>query len=1033
MNFEYRSYRSYLRHIFLSVLLIVVLSPVLAQQSWVKVAKDPEDGWRLFVDGEPMAIHGVVWAFTPIGETTTYDLWGMDDEFIQRMIDTDARLLQDMGANAIRVFSDVPPRWITYLYEQYGIYTVVNPLFARYGISVDGRWHPRTNYADLRVREIVLEEIREMAETYRDVPGVLFYLLGNENNYGLEWESGTIEDLPVGQRLEVRAGYLYSLFEEAITIINDIDPTKPVGIVNGDIQYLNIIKELIPSLDILGVNTYRGDAAYDLFYSSVAKSLDVPLVFTELGADAYNIATGREDQYNQALIIKNQWEELYEQSYGKGKSQNTLGAFVFEWLDEWWKHGQYTELDIHNTRGTWNNSAYRFDVVPGENNMNEEWFGIAAQSTQKRDGINVRVPRAAYYLLRDIWTLDQLASTPEEIEAHFARSVVPYVNRGDIAALQQLNEEESVAEISGEAVFAGTASWNDVDLEELETGGVETSVGQWLKLGLDVRPAETVSAGVTIRLQGDVPDTAFESRLYSHYSPFILKSTALDDPRNPENNPQLANQDFYALPIVNLYDAYLHWETDLFDTDLYYHNGHADWIGEGDFFHFLPESFDFIGMDLAGSKAPYGVEFTGRQALDGLKIYAGPEIFWGAEPQALIKYFSRGENVSWSLIYNEAELFSNNSDPLENAYDRRASGWLGFNFLPWIDVNIGVMTANLSDIDRVYTHVGKEADGSFSALENQELTFADTLAGKIEISSEIFLHTRLFARYVLAGRVAETNPYIPRGGSHIADVGTGNRHEFEAGLTFMYGPLAITPRFLARVPISHPLSAVNRGARRALSAPFAVYANREAYKAEITLTYDDAGETYFFEWNNSDRENGLFAASLSFLYSFYEGATDATTYRTQYGDIASFSAGLPEVEGLWNLTGRAVLNPSTSLRLIGELRAGSQQSWGEDDRIVTYFGAEISARVAQWAFSGGFDIDAWGKEDYYRQFNLTYPLQWNVDVSRAFAIPEFLNSDNRIGIQWKGRSYDERAPDTETNNGLYAWKMELFTYLAFSW
>lgn len=36
-------------------------------------------------------------------------------------------------------------------------------------------------------------------------------------------------------------------------------------------------------------------------------------------------------------------------------------------------------------------------------NMNEEWFGIVALSTGLENGINKRIPRKAYYVLREFW------------------------------------------------------------------------------------------------------------------------------------------------------------------------------------------------------------------------------------------------------------------------------------------------------------------------------------------------------------------------------------------------------------------------------------------------------------------------------------------------------------------------------------------------------------------------------------------------------------------------------------------------------
>jgi len=35
--------------------------------------------------------------------------------------------------------------------------------------------------------------------------------------------------------------------------------------------------------------------------------------------------------------------------------------------------------------------------------MNEEWFGIISLSEQLENGINKRIPRKAYYVIREFW------------------------------------------------------------------------------------------------------------------------------------------------------------------------------------------------------------------------------------------------------------------------------------------------------------------------------------------------------------------------------------------------------------------------------------------------------------------------------------------------------------------------------------------------------------------------------------------------------------------------------------------------------
>ena len=48
-------------------------------------------------------------------------------------------------------------------------------------------------------------EIAALVEEFEGTPGMLMWLLGNENNYGLSWSSFEIEALPEGERNSARA------------------------------------------------------------------------------------------------------------------------------------------------------------------------------------------------------------------------------------------------------------------------------------------------------------------------------------------------------------------------------------------------------------------------------------------------------------------------------------------------------------------------------------------------------------------------------------------------------------------------------------------------------------------------------------------------------------------------------------------------------------------------------------------------------------------------------------------------------------
>jgi len=324
-----------------------------AQANKVETYKD-ESGWKLKVDGEDFYVKGVVWSYSPRGQNYSYGLFNESDDFIRKVLDYDFGLMKKMGVNTIRSFTMIPPEWVEYIYREHGIMTVINPLMGRYGYTVDGQWVPFTDYSDPITRATLKRDMQEYVQRYKDTPGVLMFAFGNESNYGLSWSSFEIENLPEGEQNTAKARYLYSLFEEVISAGQAIAPNHPFSIVNGDIQYIDLIAELVPSLDVLGSNVYRGTSFTDL-WQRVDEKLDLPVVFFEFGSDAFNARTFQEDQAAQALILKEQWQEMYQQAYGNGGVGNSIGGYIFEWRDEWWKYLQTENLDIQDTNASWSN------------------------------------------------------------------------------------------------------------------------------------------------------------------------------------------------------------------------------------------------------------------------------------------------------------------------------------------------------------------------------------------------------------------------------------------------------------------------------------------------------------------------------------------------------------------------------------------------------------------------------------------------------------------------------------------------------
>ena len=61
---------------------------------------------------------------------------------------------------------------------------------------------------------------------------------------------------------------------------------------------------------------------------------------------------------------------------------------------------------MHDSNASWPDAGYTEDYVKGENNMNEEWWGICAKGQPDSRGLYELYPRAAYYALRKVFALD---------------------------------------------------------------------------------------------------------------------------------------------------------------------------------------------------------------------------------------------------------------------------------------------------------------------------------------------------------------------------------------------------------------------------------------------------------------------------------------------------------------------------------------------------------------------------------------------------------------------------------------------------
>jgi beta-galactosidase/beta-glucuronidase len=361
--------------------------------------------FRLIVNKKPFIIKGVVYNPIPIGESYDYDWWS--DEHKPWMID--GKLMKEMGINSVRFYQpgknpEAVKKVIDDLYKNFGIYTIMGHWL--------GFWnYPCPFYGDKDFREKIKEEVLEMVKLYKDQEGLLFWVLGNENNYSFSgqvnpWSNEEIDKEPDPYKQKIlRAKIYYSFVNELAKEIKKIDPNHPVALGNGELIGLDIANQYCPDIDIVACIIYRGKTFGNLF-NSLKATFNRPIFLSEFGADSYDAYKDKEDQNMQALFLECQWQQIYQNLAGKEGAGNCIGGTVFEWSDEWWKHNEYdsSRWAIHDTSAGWSNPSYYFDIQAKDNkNMNEEWFGIVALSEEKIDGLNRRIPRKSYYVLKQFW------------------------------------------------------------------------------------------------------------------------------------------------------------------------------------------------------------------------------------------------------------------------------------------------------------------------------------------------------------------------------------------------------------------------------------------------------------------------------------------------------------------------------------------------------------------------------------------------------------------------------------------------------
>lgn len=365
--------------------------------------------WQLIVNNKPYIIKGITYSATKVGQSPdegTLGNWmeedfnangkidGPYDAFVDKnrnnVQDTDEmpigdfKLMQEMGVNTIRLFHHPqrPDKEILRdLYNTYGIRVIMGDFLGKYAIGSGASWNPGTDYNNPEHKKNMMESVINMVMEFKDEPYILFWLLGNENNYGYACNADKYPD------------EFYRFANEVAKQIKAIDPEHPVALGNGDVVFLDKFARNCPDIDIFAANAYRGDDGFGFLWKQVREEADKPAFITEFGCPAY--AEGRglaEAEELQAEYHRGAWEDIENNMAFEEGMGNSIGGVVFEWLDEWWKA---YEPKIHDTKGLW---AGPFP----DGFMYEEWLGICGQGDGRQSPF-LRELRRSYFMYKRLW------------------------------------------------------------------------------------------------------------------------------------------------------------------------------------------------------------------------------------------------------------------------------------------------------------------------------------------------------------------------------------------------------------------------------------------------------------------------------------------------------------------------------------------------------------------------------------------------------------------------------------------------------
>jgi hypothetical protein len=433
---------------------------------------------------------------------------------------------------------------------------------------------------------------------------------------------------------------------------------------------------------------------------------------------------------------------------------------------------------------------------------------------------------------------------------------------------------------------------------------------------------------------------------------------------------------------IELYDFSATSFGDDYELNLFYHTERYHWGWEGDFFGIMKEGTDKPGADLWNDKVTQGFEIVGKGDFDGLKVVAGPEIYWGAKPKTVIKYMF-GENDQHSFV---------GAYESEGAAQTSLNG--AFNLADGVKLEVGGLISGQNKVGETYDYVKN------GIVYSDTISTSDTLGFRAKMSQDMGAGQLAYVAVDYAGLVADSGIPTRWFNTKLPYSESGNKTAFEAGINIPNGSYLIIPRVFYRDTL---VDAGDGAYKRWNNDPFIVSDNRAVMATEISLTYDPTPATHFFEWDNDVREDADLAYNIGFVRKEYTGATDSLD--VYWGDPGVLTAtnGRP-AEDLWELNSRVVMNTASGVKTVVKLEAGLRTP-NTDSAATEYRRVEATVTPnKQSKYKVKYSTNDYGAYDWYQEQGFAFAEQLELSYVRELVSGEF-------GVKYQRNTWGENTPD----------------------